>query len=243
MAEIDWYGYSDPGGREINEDSLLYKFDEGRGFCAALADGLGGHGGGKYASGAAAVSIMQSFMSADLEKPEEFNVWFQSANQAVLSLQSKECEMKTTLVVLLIRDGTAMWGHIGDSRLYYFKNGRLAFQTEDHSVSQMAVFRGEITAGQIRGHEDRNRLLRAIGMEETIRIDTSETVLSPGDEHSFLLCSDGFWEYVTEREMERELLFSTTPKEWINRMRERLLKKTRNKKNDNYTAAAVFYDE
>ena len=157
-------------------------------------------------------------------------------------MQTPEVEMKTTLVVLLLNHGRAMWAHIGDSRLYHFSGGKLIEQTFDHSVSQMAVLRGEIKQEDIRGHVDRSRLLRAIGREDTIKIDISEIIDLGDGEHAFLLCTDGFWEYVTEQEMEKDLKRSSSPREWLDRMVKRLNKRTKNKNNDNNTAVAVMYE-
>lgn len=135
-----------------------------------------------------------------------------------------------------------MWAHIGDSRLYHFLDGELIEQTFDHSVSQMAVLRGEISQEEIRGHVDRNRLLRAIGREDTIKIDCSDIVDMEGEDHAFLLCTDGFWEYVTEDEMEKDLRKSRSPGEWLDRMLKRLDKRTRKKNNDNNSAVAIMYE-
>ncbi len=203
MGKIRGSLFTDPGGREVNEDSCLLLHEKGRGCLALVADGLGGHGGGKEASQKAKTIIEEGFLREEINDPGEFNIWFQKANQEVLSMQTPEKEMKTTLVVLIIKNKTAMWAHIGDSRLYHFKDGVLLEQTFDHSVSQMAVLRGEITQEEIRGHVDRNRLLRALGREDTIQIDTSEIVPMENEDHAFLLCSDGFWEYVTERKWRR----------------------------------------
>lgn len=242
MGKIKGDTYSDPGRREVNEDDCLLVYERGRGLCAALADGLGGHGGGAEASRIAMDVINDSFMSESIDSPEEFNIWFQRVNQEVLNAQVGDTKMKTTLVVLLIRDKTALWAHIGDSRLYHFVNGSLLEQTFDHSVSQMAVLRGEISQQEIRGHVDRSRLLRAIGREDTIKIDVSKLTPLEGATHAFLLCTDGFWEYVTEEEMEEDLSRSENCTEWIDRMVKRLKKRVRGKDNDNNTAVAVIYE-
>ena len=107
--------------------------------------------------------------------------------------------MQTTAVSLIIQNDLALWGHIGDTRLYYFHDGNLQKQTSDHSVPQMLVNAGEIDDSQIRYHEDRNRLLRSLGSKETIKpnLEQSATTIYPGD--AFLLCTDGFWEYVLEK--------------------------------------------
>lgn len=240
MVKITGDYYTNRGGRKENEDSCLLLFDKEKGICALVADGLGYHGGGAAASQKAREIIYKSFMGERIERPEEFNIWFQEANQEVLRLQTTEIQMKTTLVVLLIHKHNAMWAHIGDSRLYHFVNGELVEQTFDHSVSQMAVLRGDITESEIRGHVDRNRLLRAIGREDTIKIDTSVATIEEGDWHAFLLCTDGFWEYVLEKEMEKDLRKANGPRDWIKRMVKRIKSRTIFKKNDNNTAVAVI---
>ena len=105
--------------------------------------------------------------------------------------------MRTTAVVLCTEGnrGTAL--HIGDSRFYHFRNGKIISQTKDHSVPQMLAMAGEISEHEIRRHPDRNRLLRALGDEnEEVRFVRSDFEIKEGD--AFLLCSDGFWEEVEE---------------------------------------------
>ncbi len=233
------YSYSDRGGREENEDTVQYLSKGKNSTFYAIADGLGGHGGGKAASQAAIECVTDFYTSTDISNPKEFNIWFQGANQRVLDMQTKECEMKTTLVTLLIEGSTAMWAHVGDSRLYHFVDGRLVSRTFDHSVSQMAVLRGEIKDEEIRGHCDRNKLLKALGREETISIDVSTIVDISKNEHAFLLCTDGFWEYVTEADMTKALKASATASDWVSRM-VKILKRNAKPGNDNNSAIAVI---
>lgn len=239
---VDMCKYSNVGGRAENEDTCGAFNKSKKEFCFVVADGLGGHGGGAQASQMAVKTISESFFENELKNPEEFKVWFQKANQEVFQIQTPDCEMKTTLVTLHIKDDFAMWAHIGDSRLYHFVDGKLVDQTFDHSVSQMAVLRGEISPEEIRGHEDRNRLLRALGRDEEIRIDVSEKISLKGKQHAFLLCTDGFWEYVYENEMEKALLHSRSAEKWIHKMVSHI--KSRAKEgNDNNTAIAVIVNE
>ncbi len=234
----DSYLHTSVGGREVNEDTAVLKEVGNHRVLALVADGLGGHGGGAIASAAAAELIKELAGSEKTISIDALERWVSEANQKVLSLQTKECAMKTTLVFLLLWKGMAVWAHVGDSRLYHFTDGVLTEQTIDHSVTQMAVYRGEITPDEIRFHEDRNRLLRAVGREGELRPDVSELLPLKGHRHSFLLCSDGFWEYVWENEMERCLAESESAKDWVNRMlaihRERV-----RSGNDNHTVVAI----
>lgn len=237
----DSFLYTNPGGREVNEDTGLLLANKSGGFLAVVADGLGGHGGGALASKAAAEVLSSGFQKEKALSPEKLPLWFAEANERVLSMQTAECEMKTTLVALWIAGNKAVWAHIGDSRLYHFTDGELTERTIDHSVSQMAVLSGEITEDQIRGHVDRNRLLRAIGRPGEVKLDVSPVTELKGKSHAFLLCSDGFWEYVWEREMTETLRVSGNAKEWTMKMVE-ILRGRAKPGNDNHTAAVVWID-
>lgn len=230
--------YTNIGGRKRNEDSVQGTLWGNDGLLLVVADGLGGHGGGEKASQSVCRTICQNWNgSAD---PETLATLLTMAHGNVLNIQTPQCAMKSTAVVLAIRDTQAAWAHVGDTRLYHFLNGKLVFQTRDHSASQLAVMLGQITPQEIRFHEDRNRVLRALGQEGELSIEASHTVLEPG-RHAFLLCSDGFWEYVLEEEMELDLRMSANEEEWIRRMHARLCQRIP-LDNDNNTAAAVWCD-
>lgn len=229
---------TDRGGRTVNDDTVCVR-QEGDCAWAFVGDGLGGYAGGQQASKAAADAVLAASHRGSLLTDAQLTGAAQQANQAVLAVQrERQGKMKTTLVFLAIEDGRARWMHVGDSRLYHFRGGHLQEQTMDHSVSQMAVLMGEITPQEIRFHEDRNRVLRALGGDNA-KPELSHTIMLTGGEDVFLLCTDGFWEYVYENEMEDTLRVSQTPQEWLERMK-RLLQDRVPEDNDNFTAAAVF---
>lgn len=237
MIKTDYAVLTCPGGREVNEDTVLIK--EGPfGLFAAVADGLGAHGQGKKASLAAAEKILSCFEKGFCSNQEEIAQAFHRSNQAVAACQGEDGQAMTTLVSLVVRQGTALWGHVGDSRLYHFQNARLVSRTLDHSVPQMAVFMNMITEDQIRFHPDRNRILRALGSDSHEPELSEHVPLSEGF-HAFLLCTDGFWEYVPEEWMEETLASSPNPEKWLLKM-EQFLKKQTPKELDNYSAAAIF---
>lgn len=229
---------SSAGGRQINDDSVSIIKNE-NGVYSYVGDGLGGYAGGKKASTAAAESLSDSVRRGSLLTDGSLLCAAEKANNAVINVQKTEHgNMKTTLVFLAVEDGRAKWMHIGDSRLYHFKKNILTSQTMDHSVSQVAVLMGEITKDEIRRHEDRNRVLRALGGDNA-KPDISPTVILTADEDVFLLCTDGFWEYVYESEMEETLGRAESPEMWLSEM-ENLIRSRAPENNDNYTAAAVF---
>ena len=242
MATMDTFFYSDLGGRTENEDSATILEEPGKGMLAVIADGLGGHGGGAKASQTAMRTVLELFSAKKVTEPADLSPWFEQANQQVSALQTPDCKMKTTMVMLHIKDDMAMWAHVGDSRLYHFVNGKLTEQTMDHSVSQMAVFRGEITQDQIRGHEDRNRLTSALGGSGKIKPELSEKIALSGAEHAFLLCTDGFWEYVYEEEMAQALQGAASARDWMEKMGQCLVSHAK-PGHDNNSAAAVIWRE
>lgn len=236
---LDFASYTDIGGRARNEDTVRHTVKGEDALCLVLADGLGGHGGGELASAAAAESICRGWDgTADAEA---LKALVREANRRVLAIQTPQCAMKTTVTVLTLAGERAVWAHAGDSRLYYFHDGTLAFQTRDHSAAQLGVLLGDITVDQIRFHEDRSRVLRALGQDDELAVETGERELEAG-KHAFLLCSDGFWEYVLEPEMEEDLKNAAGPEDWLERMHRRLKKRVP-ADNDNNTAAAVWVDK
>lgn len=229
---------NDIGGRDYNDDTVRM-ISQNDGICVFVGDGLGGYAGGKIASSTAADIIENYGKNNHLLSSEAMMEAAKAANEGVLAEQKRSHgRMKTTMVVLTVEDRQARWMHVGDSRLYYFKNGRLQSQTMDHSVSQMAVLMGEIKQEEIRFHEDRNKVLRALGSGNA-KPEISPILSLGEDEHSFLLCTDGFWEYVYEMEMEEFLKKASSPKEWLENMQE-LLKDRVCREHDNFSAAAVF---
>ena len=225
------------GGRAQNEDTVRIE-QSNQGICVVVADGLGGHGGGQIASQTAAEALIARYNKGELETPEQIKEGFRDADRKVKEKQDKTCAMKTTAVLLLADKSSARWAHVGDSRLYHFQQKKLVKQTMDHSVSQVAVLMGEITQDQIRFHEDRNRVLRALG-SDSMEPEVAKEISLAGTFNAFLLCTDGFWEYVYEKEMEQCLESARSPEEWLKSM-EKLLSERVADDNDNYTAAAIF---
>jgi serine/threonine protein phosphatase PrpC len=225
------------GGRDYNEDSVR-TLERGNVHAVVVADGLGGHGGGQAASLIVAEGITEAFMRSPQIDAGYVSSLFEQANKEVVKAQTPSIKMKSTAVGLFIIDRAAIWAHAGDSRLYRFENGALKHQTLDHSVSQMAVFAGEITVAQIRFHADRNKVLKVCGGEGFKSEVSPAYTLDPGF-HAFLLCTDGFWEYVWETEMEIELAKAAEPLDWLHGMTRRLARRIP-KNSDNFTAAAVF---
>ena len=206
---VDFAARSIPGGREYNEDFYGQAQALG-GWVFVTADGLGGHRGGAQASRLAVHAILDTFrnQSSISSADELLRLAIQNAQIAICKEVEKAPElsrMKTTVVILFLLQGRAYWAHIGDSRLYHFRPDGTFTHTRDHSVVQMRVDLGEITESEMRHDEDRNRLTRSLGAKDDLKptIQAEGVPVSHGD--YFLLCSDGFWESVTEEQMKRTI--------------------------------------
>lgn len=237
---ISYAQISNKGNREYNEDhvELCKKMNR---YVFGLADGLGGHGHGDVASALAMKALKEQEEEAGLR--ESLADCFEIAQKKVEKEKKNrpECAgMMTTLTVLELRKAQVGWGHIGDSRIYYFQNGKLISHTLDQSVPQMLVNMKEIQESEIRHHPDRNRLLCSIGMEWENKPYRIDEVIRREGKQQFLLCSDGFWEYIEEKDMEQLLHKSLTPRQWLKRMEKLVRLNGKGYEMDNYSAVAVW---
>ena len=260
---------SNTGGRPVNEDAIgAFQGENTAGFI--LCDGLGGHGMGDKASELVKEVFLDclkkiqkpgSFSAADLqattfyEKTTSENMdlpaissllptSFTLAQEALLAEQKRlnaESKMKTTAVAF-VTDGKMVYiGHVGDSRLYIFRRNKVKFRTLDHSVPQMLVKSCEIKESEIRNHPDRNRLLRALGLETDRQLYELQEPYPLRKCQAFLLCSDGFWELIEEEKMCSFLKKAESADEWLRLMNEEVQKNGAGKNMDNNSAIAVWW--
>ena len=239
---LDMGSISSPGGRNTNEDYADFlQLDEVA--CWVLADGLGGHRGGDVASKVVVESALTSFRLNPEVSTEAVESHVQHAQAALLERQREEpaiAQMRSTMVILVSDGRNAVWGHVGDSRLYYLQGGSLAARTKDHSVVQALVDAGEVPADAQGRHEDRARLLRVLGENGDLRPTILERLqpLYRGD--GFVLCSDGFWESLGDTEIELDLAGSETAEAWLSRLERRIRPRVQDG-SDNFTAMAIVF--
>lgn len=239
---ITYTVFTDRGGREVNEDSARVFEKDGK-KCLVLCDGLGGHGKGEVASALVVEAVGQIFNSAQKIDEDFLRSAFQLSQEALIDEQIRQdakTDMKTTAVAMYIDGNKVQWGHVVDSRLYAFAKNKVKLRTLDHSVPQMLVFAREIKEKQIRNHPDRNRLLRVMGIEwEKPMYELAEQTQLEKYQ-AFLLCSDGFWELIDEKQMCKLLKNSSTVEEWMQAMVEVIKQNGIGKNMDNYTAIALW---
>jgi Serine/threonine protein phosphatase len=234
---------SETGGRDVNQDDCLWHQDEDTGIWI-VADGLGGHRGGEVASTLAAEAVRDAFEARPSLEGDRIGGHIETAHQTILEQQDERPELSTmrTTIVALFRCGAEVrWAHVGDARLYHFRGGGVRFQTKDHSLPQTEVAAGNISPDEIRFHPDRERLLRAMGQEGDVRPDVASEITPLEEGDAFLLCTDGFWEYVIETQMEVALAKSASAADWLDRM-EQVLRSRAEGTHDNYSALGLIVE-
>lgn len=191
------------GGRTENQDSCGYA-DTAFGLLVVVCDGMGGGPGGKVASSLAVDSIIHTVRSTDSSTTvtEMLQHAVQVANQTIIN---QACEhpslrgMGTTAAILLIGKRAAVVAHVGDSRVYQFRGGGKKFRTTDHSVVAELVQNGTLTEDQARLSAQSNVITRGLGVMADVKADIVELPYEKGDR--FMLCTDGIWGAVTEKEL------------------------------------------
>ena len=243
--KADIFAISRRGGRNHNDDYCGYIKSQS-GLFLALADGLGGYTGGQTASRIAVTAALSVAAKSETGDDPETIIGksMSAAQEAVLKEQKENPEishMRTTMSTLSIASrGKANYAHVGDSRIYIFRDGDILRQTLDHSVPQLLVSSGKMKKDKIRSSVNRNQLLHSLGDAKDNEVEFgADITLKPGD--AILMCSDGFWQYVYEGDILAMLKWAPTAKRWVLRMEDILHDATTNKSgNDNYSALAVI---
>lgn len=202
--KLNFTGSTDPGLIRSNNQDAYYIDPEGRFFI--VADGMGGHAGGEEASRIATQEI-QAYLSANWQssKPAkellEQALW--SANTAILQDQQshpQRADMGTTVVIVVFPpQEPPLCAHVGDSRLYRFRNSQLEQITEDHTWIAKAIKLGDLSADEARLHPYRHVLSRCLGREDLHHVDVQALDIKVGDR--LLLCSDGLTEELVEQKI------------------------------------------
>ena len=191
--------------RSSNQDSYsVFDLADGS-VMAVVCDGMGGAKGGNIASEAAVRIISEKIKSGFHEGMNENSMRLllssaiESANGSIFSMSCDNDElsgMGTTVVCAIIKNDTAFIANAGDSRLYIVDNNKISQITTDHSIVQMMVDNGEITPEEAKDHPQKNVLTRALGVDNSLRIDYAREELQDGD--TVLLCTDGLTNYVDD---------------------------------------------
>ncbi len=201
--------------RAHNEDSLRLFREEN---LFIVADGMGGHASGEVASQMSVETLAEFFRATSEDdevtwpykmdkgrKYEENRVitGVKLSNRKIFESASRDAKLKgmgTTIVVSFFVNGGVYVGHVGDSRVYRFRTGKLIQLTEDHSLLNDYIKMKNLTPEEIEAFPHKNVIVRALGMKETVQVDVHHEIPQSGD--VYLLCSDGLSGMVSDEQME-----------------------------------------
>jgi PPM family protein phosphatase len=203
------FGKSDVGLRRSNNEDAFH-VEVAAGFFA-LADGMGGAAAGEVASRIFVDAAREVFSGAGLSSSaesteERVRRSFQQANEQTLRLSRENPRrrgMGCTAELLAFAGSNYVLGHVGDSRTYLFREGRLKQETRDHSLLQEQIDAGILSRGDARSHSLKGLISRAVGVEDHLPVDLKVGEALPGD--IFLLCSDGLTDLVADPSIQEVL--------------------------------------
>lgn len=226
--------------RDGNEDSFVA--EDGLYF---VADGMGGHSAGEVASAIAVKTLADLHRSAErgLTNEDQVADAVSTANLAIFMEAIEDpgkAGMGTTLTGLVVTEPVAhrvVVANVGDSRTYLWRHGELRQITKDHSHVQSLVDRGAITRAEARVHFQRNIVLRAMGIESHVDVDTFPLEVEDGDR--FIMCSDGLVDEAADEEIEAEIRLSNGIQDLADRLVDLA---NRNGGRDNITVVVVDFE-
>lgn len=196
--------------RKDNEDSVGVFTNQQGVKLAIIADGIGGNQGGDVASEMAVTHMGHSFTATNAKTIDETKNWLQkqisSENQDIRNRSEQYLDLKgmgTTVVLAVIFNQTVLIGNIGDSRGYLLRDHIFSQVTEDHSLVNELVKRGELSKQAARVHPKKNVITRSLGIEKAVQIDTHYLELTDND--MLLLCSDGLTDMVNDDQIQKVL--------------------------------------
>jgi serine/threonine protein phosphatase PrpC len=171
---------------------------------AVVADGMGGRTGGRMASDqvvSTAANLFREMSQRDATLPDLLRQIASEAHTVIrLSALSTEKEPHSTIAVLMVNRSLAIWGHAGDSRLYWCRAGRVVRRTVDHTVASQLTAEGRHAEAEVAAQHYKNVLFSALGIRNELKLDIDQTQdLRVGD--VFLLASDGLWAYFDDGEI------------------------------------------
>lgn len=180
-----------------------------------VADGMGGMAAGEVASQMAVETVVKEFYGGSdrIGPGENLVLAVKSANFQIYNYASGSellNGMGTTTTALVVTDGEAHIAHVGDSRAYLYREGRLRQVTEDHSWVAEQVKAGILTEEQARVHPSRHLLARALGTQPHVQVNTVALSLRPGD--LLLLCTDGLTSHLTDRQITKVISANASPR-------------------------------
>jgi PPM family protein phosphatase len=230
------------GDREENQDRAAVRVAD-RGILLIVADGMGGHAGGALAAATAVDSLVASFLAAEPKADSRVTLRnaLEAAHDAVVAAGEHTGlggRPRSTCAVCMVRDGRAVWAHVGDTRVYYVRGQELVTRTRDHTPIESLLQDGLISEEEVAGHPMRHYVEYCLGgVAERPLITVSELAeLEPGD--LLIVCSDGLWASISDAELAAGPGDAVRLQDWLTRLASRAVR-LGTPYSDNTTAVAL----
>lgn len=245
MNNMNAFYQTDPGKvRSHNEDSVTIAQNESGEYLVVVADGMGGHKAGEVASSLAVNELSKRWVNlSSIGTKEEAVIWLKEiideVNVKILKYAEEHVDasgLGTTCVCALITKDFLLFGNIGDSSGFVYKNGKLYKVTKDHTLVNILLENGELTESAAKVHPQKNVLMKALGAAETIEMDIFDV---ERDVDGVFLCSDGLTNMLTVEQIEKVLNDENLELEdQVNKM---IMKANMRGGSDNITIACVRF--
>ncbi len=198
------------GPRPYNQDRLAYSYSKDA-MLLVIADGMGGHRHGEVAAQLAVTTMTDAFQrlaTPSLTSPAKFLIEHIQQVHDMIDQLAQDQDMleapRTTIVAAVVQRGMLYCAHVGDSRLYHFRNGHLLYRTEDQSIVQSMYNKGMISKAEMANHPYRHKIYSCLGGDVPPKIELADRQeLVEGD--TVLLCTDGLWGAVTDEQIKQIL--------------------------------------
>ncbi|MGZ5602276.1 MAG: PP2C family protein-serine/threonine phosphatase [Methylobacter sp.] len=203
---LEFYQLTLIGDRDINQDFMTHLVND-RYALFVVADGLGGHHAGEKASRFFCQGLLRfaDIYGKQMEQNplDTFSAWVKAAVDEMTRLfafDKSGHDAHTTCAILYIDERQVLTAHCGDSRIYRMNPRQIVWRTKDHSIPQQLLDEGKITEQEMALHPEQNRLTRSINILRAQEVEINRyPAMQKGE--TFVLCSDGFWEYVKQSEL------------------------------------------
>lgn len=245
MTELDsniiFGNKTDVGQVRQNNEDYMESFLSFFGQVFIICDGMGGHIGGEFASRLAVAEIKNVIISNQNNLSQASAIIEEAinhANRVITARSMEEPELKgmgTTCVILIIKNNEANYGHVGDSRLYLVRAGKINLMTKDHSFVQNLVDQGLLTWKEADNHPRKNEIMQALGIFNKINPEVNHKPLKLYKDDIFVLCSDGLSGMVPENVI-LETILNNSPVHACDKL---VIAANQNGGNDNITVQVI----
>ena len=224
-----------PGDFKVNKDYFAYvELDDY--VCWVLADGLDS-AQDQLSSEIVVNSILGDFSEDPSLKKRKIKKYIKNANQR-LEEESSTMSLQSTVLVVVSDYHSLRWGYVGNTRLYHLRKDKIKSKTKDHSIAGMMLEVGDIGSQQLNQHQERNNLNKYLGQEKRVSPTISKKIQLEDDD-TLILCTSGFWEHLSDGDLETDLEEIKEPQELVDNLELKMLSQAENSL-DNYSIVAVF---